>query len=184
MTPRNGARQKLEPFIKRTAQTCTAIRRNIEAIATLEQEFLRRRSFADRAADAIGGFSGTAAFVWLHILAFAAYLVINLGYVPAIRPFDPYPFLLLSVGVSLEAIFLSAFVLMKQNRMSERADQRAHLDLQINLLAEREMTYVLQMLQRISTRLGVRLDDEELEELAEEVSLEALATQLRERLKK
>jgi uncharacterized membrane protein len=183
MTPPKIANRKIKPFSERTAQTCTAIRRNIEAIANLERDFLRRRSLADRAADAIGGFSGSLAFVTIHVLAFFIYFVINLGYVRGLRPFDPYPFLFLSLAVSLEAIFLSTFVLMKQNRMSERADQRAHLDLQINLLSEREMTYVLQMLQRISTRLGVRLDDEELEELSEEVSLEALASQLREKLK-
>jgi uncharacterized membrane protein len=84
--------------------------------------------------------------------------------------------------VSLEAIFLSTFVLVKQNRMSKRADQRAHLDLQINLLAEREMTLMLRMLQRISTRLGVRAPEEQIEELAEETSVSALAQELREKL--
>ena len=93
-----------------------------------------------------------------------------------------YPFLLLSVVVNLEAIFLSTFVLMKQNRMSKREDLRAHLDLQINLLSEREMTLVLQLLQRISTRLGVRLSTDEIEELTAETSVEELATQLRENL--
>jgi uncharacterized membrane protein len=82
--------------------------------------------------------------------------------------------------VSCEAIFLSTFVLMKQNRMSKREDLRAHLDLQINLLSEREMTLVLQLLQRISTRLGVRLSGEEIDELSEETSVEALATELRD----
>ena len=84
--------------------------------------------------------------------------------------------------VSCEAIFLSTFVLMKQNRMSKREDLRAHLDLQVNLLSEREMTLVLQLLQRISTRLGVRLSGEEIDELSEETSVEALATELRESL--
>jgi uncharacterized membrane protein len=90
--------------------------------------------------------------------------------------------MLLNVLVSLEAIFLATFVLIKQNRMSKRADQRAHLDLQINLLAEREMTLMLQMLQRICTRLGVRMQDQEIEDLAAETSVEALAQQLQEKL--
>jgi uncharacterized membrane protein len=71
---------------------------------------------------------------------------------------------------------------MKQNRMGRRADERAHLDLQINLLAEREMTLVLQMLQRISTRLGIHLSGNEIEELIEETSVEALASELQQKL--
>ena len=110
---------------------------------------------AERVADAIADFSGSIRFALVHLGFFAAWIMLNLGVVPLIRPWDRYPFLLLTMIVSLEAIFLATFVLIKQNRMSRRADQRAKLDLQINLLAEREMTLVLQMLQRISTRLGV-----------------------------
>lgn len=166
----------------RTDETCTAIRRNIDAVAKLEEDFTRNRSFADRIADGLGGFSGSLKFVAVHVAVFAGWIAVNLGAIPGVRPFDPFPFLLLSLAVSLEAILLSSFVLMKQNRMGRRADERAHLDLQINLLAEREMTLVLQLLQRISTRLGVRLSGEEIEELAEETSVEALANELREKL--
>ena len=93
-----------------------------------------------------------------------------------------HPFLLLSVVVSLEAIFLSTFVLIKQNRMSKRSEQRAHIDLQINLLAEREMTLVLQILQGISASLGVNAPKEQIEEFVEETSVEAVAEELREKL--
>jgi uncharacterized membrane protein len=165
-----------------SAEARQAIRRNIEAVARLEAEFDRSRSLADRVADRVATFSGTVAFVLVHAGVFGLWIVWNLGLIPGAHKFDPFPFLLLSVAVSLEAIFLSTFVLMKQTRMSKRADQRAHLDLQINLLAEREMTLVLQMLQRISTRLGVRLSGEEIEELSEETSLESLATEIQERL--
>ena len=96
--------------------------------------------------------------------------------------FDKPPFLMLNLILSLEAIFLSTFVLMKQNRMSLRADQRANLDLQINLLAEREMTLVLQMLYRMSTRLGVRPSGVEFEELSEDTPLEALANEIEQKL--
>jgi uncharacterized membrane protein len=158
-----------------TEATCRAIRSNVEAVAKLEANFVKNRSVADRVADWIGGISGSLKFVGVHIFLYSSWIVVNLGLIRGLRPFDPYPFMLLSMVVSLEAIFLSAFVLIKQNRMSKRADQRAHLDLQINLLAEREMTLVLQMLQRISTRLGVRLAGEDIEELSEETSVEALA---------
>jgi uncharacterized membrane protein len=161
--------------------TCSAIRRNIEAVRKLEEDFTQRRTLSDRVADTIGGFSGSLGFVVLHALWIAGWLAWN-SLAPKPLRWDPFPFILLSVMVSCEAIFLSTFVLMKQNRMSKREDLRAHLDLQINLLSEREMTLVLQLLQRISTRLGVRLSGEEIDELSEETSVEALATELRESL--
>ena len=158
----------------------TAIRQNIEAVRKLEEEFANTRTLSDRIADRIGGFSGTPAFVAIHVVVFGGWMLWNSA--PGTAKFDRYPFMLLSVLVNLEAIFLSTFVLMKQNRMSKREDLRAHLDLQINLLSEREMTLVLQLLQRISTRLGVRLSTDEIEQLTEETSVEDLATQLRENL--
>ena len=167
---------------KQTESLASAIGRNIDAIAKLEKRFNSNRTWHERVVDVIGGFSGSLSFVVLHALIYGGWIAINLGWIPRVPRFDPYPFMLLSVVVSVEAIFLSTFVLIKQNRMSQRADQRDHLDLQINLLAEREMTIMLQMLQRISTRLGVRLSGEEIEELSEETSVEALAHQLRQKL--
>jgi len=159
-----------------------AIRQNIETVANLEQEFIRSRSSADRIADTIANFSGSLTFIVLHLVVYALWILINTGVLPLVRPFDPFPFLLLSMSVSLEAIFLSTFVLIKQNRMSRRAEQRAHLDLQINLLAEREMTIVLNILQRISRRLGVPLADHKIEQLSEETSVEALVSELQQRM--
>ncbi len=159
-----------------------AIRENIEAIARMEEAFIRNRTLADRVADIIANFSGSLTFVFLHVALYALWILLNLGVVPGLKPFDPFPFLLLSMTVSLEAIFLSTFVLIKQNRMSRRADQRAHLDLQINLLAEREMTVVLQILQRISTRLGVPLKGRRIEELVQETSVEHLVSELQQKL--
>ena len=156
-----------------------AIRENIDAVRKLEDEFIRNRTLADRVADTVGGFSGSLTFVGLHALLFGGWIIWN---TVSSRRFDPFPFMLLSLLVGLEAIFLSTFVLMKQNRMSKREDLRAHLDLQINLLSEQEMTLVLQLLRRISTRLGVPLSTQQLEELSEETSVEDLASQLRETL--
>jgi len=158
----------------------SAIRQNIDAVRKLEEEFSRDRTLSDRVADLVGGFGGSLKFVAFHALLFGSWIVWNT--VSGARKFDPFPFMLLSLVVSLEAIFLSTFVLMKQNRMSKREDLRAHLDLQINLLSEREMTLVLQLLQRISTRLGVRLSTQEIEDLSAETSVEELASQLRETL--
>jgi uncharacterized membrane protein len=165
-----------------TDAVAKAIRRNIEIVAKLEESFKRDRTPAGWLADRITAFMGSPMFVVLHAVVFAVWLTINMGAIPFIPKFDPYPFLLLSVSLSIEAIFLSTFVLIKQNRMSRREELRANLDLQVNLIAEREMTLVLQMLQRISTRLGVRLSGEEIEELSDQISVEALASELRDKL--
>ena len=159
-----------------------AIRQNIDAICKLEETAMQARTAADRIADAIRGFSGSLKFVVLHLAVYGCWIFGNMGLIPGFPIFDRYPFVLLSMVVSLEAIFLSTFVLMKQNRMSKRADQRAHLDLQINLLAEQEMTMVLRILQKITGRLGLRLSDDEIEELAAETSVEQLASELQEKL--
>lgn len=158
------------------------IERNIAAIAKLEESFAHDRSLPERVADWIADFSGSLKFIVIHIVVYGGWILINTGILPGVHHFDPFPFLLLSVVVSIEAIFLSTFVLIKQNRMSKRADQRSNLDLQVNLLAEREMTLMLQMLQRISTRLGVRTPEEQIEPLAEETSIEELAKELRDKL--
>lgn len=163
-------------------QTSSAIARNIEAIVKLEESFIKNRTPAERIADWIADFSGSLKFIAIHIVFYGLWILTNTAKPHWLPRFDPFPFLLLSVVVSLEAIFLSTFVLIKQNRMSKRSEQRAHLDLQINLLAEREMTLMLQILQRISTRLGVNAPKEQIEEFVEEISVEALAEELRSKL--
>ena len=128
--------------------------RNIEAIASLEREALLDRSRLDRFTDAITALAGSRAFIIGHAVWFAVWIAVN---TTVSRPFDPYPFGLLMLIVSLEAIFLSAAVLMTQNHMQRIADKRAHLDLQVNLLAEQELTTMLKMLTQISQRLGVEV---------------------------
>jgi uncharacterized membrane protein len=154
------------------------IRQNIETIAKLEAEFNRRRTWSDRVADRIGDFTGSMSFVVVHAILIGGWIVLNVHPLFGIRRWDPFPFVFLSSIVSMEAIFLSTFVLIKQSRMSRRADDRAHLDLQINLLAEREMTLVLQMLQSVCTRLNVQAPHEEVNELTGETSVEAVANEL------
>lgn len=161
-----------------------AIRENIDLVVKLEHDFLARRSLRDRVADRIGDFSGSMLFVVVHAILFVLYFAVNLNQLPAVKAFDPFPFPLLSMAVSVEAIFLSTFVLMKQNRMSRRAESRAHLDLQINLLTEKEMTLVLQMLHVIGEQLGVssKFEVAEIERLSRKTPVERLATELNEKL--
>ena len=110
----------------------------------------------------------------------------NSGTFAAFPAYDPYPFSLLSVILSLEGVLLAAFVLIRQNRMSERADRRSHLDLQINLLAEKESTKAIQLLQRMSRHLGIedKTSDRETRELSKDTAVEGLARELRDNLDK
>ena len=169
--PRNG-------MAPHTETVASVIRENIETIARLEEEFKRKRTLSDRVADRISDFSGSMTFVAVHAIVFTAWILLNVGIVPGIPPWDKYPFPFMVLAVSLEAIFLSTFVLIKQVRMSRRADELAHLDLQINLLSEREMTLVLQMLQSVCARLDVASPHQEVRELAEETRVEAVANEL------
>ena len=155
------------------------VRDNIQTIIHLEEEQSRERSQSDRIGDAIGTFAGTVTFVLLHLAWFAGWAVVNAGVVGLPR-FDPYPFPLLCMIVSMEGVLLSTFVLIKQNRMSTRADRRNHLDLQVNLLTEKEVTKVIQMLQVISAKLGVegQAVDAETRELGRVTAVGELAHEL------
>jgi uncharacterized membrane protein len=115
-----------------------------------------------------------------HVLWFGGWIAANTGVVPGIAPFDPYPFPLLTMVVSLEAIFLSLFVLASQNRLSRQSDKRAQLDLQIDLLAEREMTAVLRLLNDIAEHLQVKgsLSAGQIRDLASRTDLHILMRQL------
>jgi uncharacterized membrane protein len=157
---------------------------NIDAIVHLEEEALKRRCLSDKMADAVADFVGSVPFVALHIVWFVIWVAINRGMVPFLKAFDPYPFALLCMIVSLEGVLLSTFVLIKQNRMGHRADHRAHLNLQINLLSEKEVTKVIQMLEGISSRLGIRdqVVDSEVRELEHNTAVENLSRQLEQKI--
>ena len=154
------------------------VRENIQTVAHLEQEFEDRRGPVDRLADLIGDFSGSMSFVLVHVIWFVAWFVINTGVLRIGVPrFDPYPFILLAMIVSVEGVLLSTFVLMKQNRMQKKSDTRDHLNLQIDLLAEKEVTKSLQLLRAICRKLAIDEDglDMELDEMAAVTSVDLLA---------
>jgi uncharacterized membrane protein len=167
-----------------THAVSTHMDRNVRAIAKLEQKTKEDRSSADRVSDAITRVAGSAGFVVGHVIGFTLWITINVGLVPGIAPFDPYPFSFLTLVVSLEAIFLAIFVLMSQNRAARLADRRAHLDLQVDLLAERELTVMLHMLRALCAKQHVALDGvgTEVTDLLEETDVEALASDLDEKL--
>jgi uncharacterized membrane protein len=150
-------------------QLAGIIEQNIRTIYDLRQRALEMRTPQERIADGITNFSGRMSFLYLHAIWFAIWVAVNLGLF-GLKAFDPFPFGLLTMIVSLEAIFLATFVLISQNRTSAEADHRADLALQINLLTEHEITRVLKMLDAIQDKLGIENDsDTELQQLEQNV---------------
>jgi uncharacterized membrane protein len=165
-------------------QSPSAVQKNIETVANLEQQFLRNRTSSDRITDAIAAFSGSMRFVVLHLVGFAVWILLNMNLSGFGHPFDPYPYVLLSLVVSCEAVLLSTFVLMKQNREARRSDVRDHLNLQIDLLAEKEITKMLQMQVAVCEHLGIAIEASrrEIHELSQETAVEHLAAELKEKI--
>ncbi|MDQ0454601.1 DUF1003 domain-containing protein [Rhizobium paknamense] len=143
--------------------------RNIEALIARRREEERRASLEDRIAARITSFAGSMTFVYLHAIIFGLWILINLGLVPLLPAFDP-SLVILAMVASVEAIFISTFVLISQNRMTKSADKRADLNLQISLLAEHEATRMLTLLVTIAGKLDIDLShDTEIHELTEDV---------------
>jgi uncharacterized membrane protein len=128
---------------------------NLQAISEMEEAGLEERSPAERFSDLISSLASTPTFALGHLLFFGAWVITQSGLVPGFPIFDPFPFTFLTFLVSLEAIFLSIFVLISQGRMTRQAEKRSHLDLQVNLLAEQESTNALRLLRAIAEHLGV-----------------------------
>jgi len=151
--------------------------RNIEVVRKLEEAANEQRTTSDRIARTIARFCGSMTFVWVHVLAFAGWITVNL--IPGVRHIDPFPFTFLTFIVSLEAIFLSTFILISQNQDTRISERRNHLDLQINLLSEQENTKMLMMLQAIAEKVGAEIEpDEDMTVLAQETELEKVVAQI------
>lgn len=156
---------------------------NIKAIRDLEMSALAERSLGERCADVVAGVAGKVWFAIGHFFWFSGWILLNLGLFNGLTPWDPYPFPLLTLATSLEAIFLSLFILTSQNRANAQADTRAHLDLQINLLAESESTVTLRMLQALCEHHGLKIaHDAEVEELAQRTEPKSLVRELQNQL--
>ena len=153
--------------------------RNIQALLDQRRQLDERRSWQDRTADAITSFAGSMTFVLMHVAIFGGWIVLNLGWL-GIEPFDP-SFVMLAMVASVEAIFLSTFVLITQNRMAASADRRAELDLHVSLLAEHEVTHLIRMTSAIARRMGIAdADNPELEELSQNVAPEQVMDRMEE----
>jgi uncharacterized membrane protein len=154
-------------------------KRNVEAVLKLERAARGERARSELVAEAIAQFCGSVTFVWVHVFWFGAWILLNS--LPGIRHIDPFPFTFLTLVVSLEAIFLSTFILISQNHDTKISERRNHLDLQINLLSEQENTKMIAMLQAIAEKVGAQIDDPHVELLREETQPEKLAEQIERR---
>ena len=142
---------------------------NIRAMEERRRHEQAHAPLSDRLAEAITAFAGSMAFVLVHLLLYGGWIAINLEWVPGIEPFDP-TFVVLAMEASVEAIFLSTFVLISQNRMMAAADRRGDLDLQINLLTEHELTRLATLMESIAAQLGIQQRDPEFEEVKQDIS--------------
>jgi uncharacterized membrane protein len=158
----------------------SSLKRNIAALRRRREEEEARASADERLARAITRFSGSMRFVYLHALVYGAWIVANLGWIPGLRPWDP-TFVVLAMIASVEAIFLSTFILITQNRMAAQADRRAELDLQVSLLAEAEITKLVALVSEIAARMEVpEAQQEDIQEMKQLVQPEAVLDAIEE----
>jgi CRP/FNR family transcriptional regulator, cyclic AMP receptor protein len=135
----------------------TAERLRHTASRNVNEEIEDRRTVVQTVADTIAEFSGSIAFLGIHAVLFTVWIAVNLDAVPGIPAFDPYPFGLLTMAVSLEAIFLSVFVLLSQNRQAEKDHVRADIEYRVNLKAELEIAELHEKVDDLSSELRARL---------------------------
>jgi uncharacterized membrane protein len=168
----------------KTMQAVNHVQEHIDTIAKHEQEFLGRRSPAERLGDWTAAIVGSLGFVGVHLCLFIFWVVANTFQLPRIPHFDPVPFSLLGTIVAIEAILLASLILMRQARLARRADEREHLMLQILLLTEKEVTAVISMNQQIAIKVGLRdiENSKEIEQLRQDTSIDEVAQDIQRRL--
>jgi uncharacterized membrane protein len=160
------------------------VQEHIGTIAKHEQEFLARRSPAERLGDLTATIVGNLGFVAAHILLFLIWILINTLHLLQIPHFDPMPFSLLGTIVAMEAILLASLILMRQSRLARRADEREHLMLQILLLTENEVTALISINRQIATKVGLSdiKDSKEIEQLGRKTSIDQVAQDIQRSL--
>jgi len=165
-------------------QAPNQVQEQIDTIAKHEQEFLARRSPAERLGDLTAAIVGNLGYVGAHICLFFFWILVNTLHVPPIPHFDPMPFSLLGTVVAMEAILLASLILMRQSRLARRADEREHLVLQILLLTEKEVTAVIGMNQQIATKVGLSdmENSKEIEQLGQNTSIDEVAQDIQRSL--
>jgi uncharacterized membrane protein len=170
------------PLPRRAAANPTQY--NIDAIAKLEHDALDRRTLTERASDVITKLVGNLGFLIAQLLLISGWCLVNLHVIPGLKAFDPFPFGVLALVVSSESVFLMTFVLISQSRMARQAERRSHLDLQVGMLSEQELTTVLQMLQKLCQHMGVNVDSskQEVQSFSKTTDVHKLASELEDKL--
>ena len=161
------------------------LQEHIDVILKHEEEFLARRTAAERVGDSFGAFVGSLIFIGIHAAWFGTWILANTLNLGGIPHFDPVPFPLLDTTVAIEAIFLASFIVMRQSRLSRRSDERDHLILQVLLLAEKEITAVLQIERKLAARAGLSgvAEDAEITQLSQKTSIDDVAQSLKESMR-
>ncbi|OGO31555.1 MAG: hypothetical protein A2136_10905 [Chloroflexi bacterium RBG_16_54_11] len=176
--PKNNNHRQPDDRGKYNSGLNRVIERNLRKMIYLRMKSKRQHSLHERIADAITSASGHMTFVYIHVFWFIGWVVLN-SVVLRLRPFDPYPFGLLTMIVSLEAIFLSTFVLISQNRLSRESELRSDLVMHISILSEHELTLALQMLDAIEEKLGINIEKKaELADLETEIKPENVLAEI------
>ena len=170
------------PAERDASRSQRTLEENVQVIKDWERAILSGRSRAERLADWIAFTAASGPVLVLHVVWFGLWVAASAGWIPGVEPFDRFPYPFLTMAVSLEAIFLALFVLASQNRLARQSDKRSHLDLQIDLLAEREMTAVLKLLQDIARHLEVptSVTAAQIRDLAMNTDLHNLTTRIEE----
>lgn len=157
--------------------------RRVQIVQSFKAKADAKRSLAERLADLMTSKFGSVTFLSLNAIWFTAWIIINLGWVPAVKPFDPFPFGLLTMVVSLEAIFLAIIVLISQNRESRIADLREEIDLQINIMAEEEISKIIELLVRSLRKQGLDVgSDQQIQEMTKTTSSQEIERNLEKEL--
>ena len=173
MTPQNQA--IAQPA---TESLNTTLARNIDSLRRRQADQERASGFHERLAELITRFSGSIGFVYVHLVIVGFWIAANLRWVGGVEPWDP-TFVILAMVASVEAIFLSTFVLISQNRMAAENDRRDELNLQISLLAEHEVTRLIQLTSAIAEHIGIEPEGE-LDELKRDIAPEAVLDAIEE----
>jgi uncharacterized membrane protein len=157
---------------------------NIDAIAELEHDALDRRTLTERFSDVITKLVGNVGFLLAQLILISVWSLLNLRVIPGLKAFDPFPFGILALIVSSESVFLTIFVLISQSRMARQSQRRSHLDLQVGMLSEQELTTILQMLQKLCQHMGVNVDSskQEVQSFSKTTDVHKLASELEEKL--
>jgi len=157
---------------------------NIDAIAKLENDALNRRTPTERVSDIITKIVGNVGFLLAQLILISGWSLVNLHLIPVVKAFDPFPFGVLALIVSSESVFLTIFVLISQSRMARQSERRSHLDLQVGMLSEQELTTILQMLQKLCQHMGVNVDSsrQEVRSFSKTTDVHKLASELEDKL--